>query len=223
MVAVTYNSLIDSVQAFLERVGDTSLLSYSPLFIDLAQQRIAQEAKILPSLMFVTANFTAGTLGAVIQKPARWRNTVYFNFGVGAEFSEDTAPYDNRRPLLKRDYSYCRVYWPNQTLTEIPKYYADYGSTHWLVVPTPRVAWPMEIAYNELSAPLNAANQTNWCTDYAPNLILYATLLEAAIFIKNETERTKYQQEYDRAATALSGEQKAQLGDASYGPNMGLS
>jgi len=189
----------------------------------LAQMRIAQEAKILPSLMFVTANFTAGTLGATIQKPARWRNTVYFNFGVGAEADEDTAPYDNRITLLKRDYLYCREYWKNQTVTGIPKFYADYGSEHWLIVPTPRVAWPLEIAYNELSPPLTVSNQTNWCTDYAPNLILYATLLEASIFIKNDTERQKYQQMYDRAATALSAEQKAQLGDASYGPNMGVA
>ena len=48
--------------------------------------------------------------------------------------------------------------------------------------------------------------QTNFLTEYAPDLLLYATLLEAAPFLKKDERIQTWQQMYDRAAQAFDGE-----------------
>jgi hypothetical protein len=60
--------------------------------------------------------------------------------------------------------------------------------------------------YYELPQPLDDANQQNWLTNYAPNLLLYACLLEATPFLKNDERIATWQSMYDRFAQATSGQ-----------------
>jgi hypothetical protein len=53
---------------------------------------------------------------------------------------------------------------------------------------------------------LDDNNQTNWLTEYAPNLLLYATLLEATPFLKNDERIPVWTNMYAMAAQALNGE-----------------
>jgi hypothetical protein len=60
--------------------------------------------------------------------------------------------------------------------------------------------------YYELPALLDDTQQTNWLTDYAPNLLLYGALLEATPFLKNDERITTWQGFYQSAANALNAE-----------------
>jgi hypothetical protein len=91
-----------------------------------------------------------------------------------------------RNFLLPRSYEWCREYWPNPTQTGEPRFYADYGFSNWLIVPTPSAASPIEIAYYQLDNPITSVNQTNWLTDNASDLLLYACLVETAPFLKDD-------------------------------------
>jgi hypothetical protein len=200
MAAVmTYDSLVSDIKAYLERGGstDTSVLAQIPRFIMLAQERIAREVKTLGTIQYVSSAFAAGN--AVYEKPGRWRETVYFNFGTGTN-------NDTRVALRKRNYDLLRMYWPDPTQTSQPEYYADYGFSHFLVAPTPDAAYPFELAYWELPVPIDSAQQTNWLTEYAPDLLLYGTLLETAPFLKDDDRVQLWMSMYDRAAKALGGE-----------------
>jgi hypothetical protein len=106
-----------------------------------------------------------------------------------------------------------RQYWPNQTLTGTPRFYADYDYQHWFFAPTPSAAFPYELIYYELPALLGDDVQTNWFTEYAPNALLYASLMEAAPFLKNEEIIPIWQAFYDRAVAALNGEDIRQIVD----------
>jgi len=64
----------------------------------------------------------------------------------------------------------------------------------------------LEILYYEQPRFLDNETQTNWLTEYAPDLLLYATLLEATPFLKNDERMQMWQATYDRAAQSLSGE-----------------
>lgn len=55
--------------------------------------------------------------------------------------------------------------------------------------------------------------QTNFITEYAPDLLLYATLLESAPFLKNDERITTWQTMYDRAAKALDNEDVGRILD----------
>jgi hypothetical protein len=118
-------------------------------------------------------------------------------------------------PIFARSYEYCRSYWPNEAETGAPQFYADYDFQHWLITPTPVAASTLEILYYEQPALLGDDLQTNWLTEYAPDLLLYATLLEASPFLKNDERTGMWQAMYDRSAKALSGEDLGRITDRS--------
>lgn len=120
---------------------------------------------------------------------------------------------NDRRALLTRSYEYLRSYWPNDALTDTPRYYADYDFSHWIFAPTPAVATPLEILYYEQPALLDTTNQYNWLTQHAPNLLLYAVLVETAPFLVQDDRIQTWQSKYDRAAAALNGEDLAKILD----------
>jgi hypothetical protein len=136
---------------------------------------------------------------AVIPKPDRWRETISMNIGTGVQ-------NNTRVQIFTRAYEYLRSYWPDQTQVAEPVFYADYNYTNWIFAPTPDQAYPIEILYYELPALLDDNNQTNWLTEYAPNLLLYATLLEATPFLKNDERIPVWTNMYAMAAQALNGE-----------------
>jgi len=145
---------------------------------------------------------------AVLNKPDRWRDTVSINIGTGTN-------NDTRKFLFTRGYEYLRSYWPDATQTAQPEFYGEYDYSHWLVVPTPDAAYPFEILYYELPPLLDEETQTNWLTEYAPQLLLYAALVEATPFLKNDERIPVWQTMYDRAAAMLNGEDLSKILDRS--------
>lgn len=122
---------------------------------------------------------------------------------------------NNRTQLYPRSYEFCRSYWPDSTRVGTPLYYADYNYTNFLISPTPQVGSPFELSYYELPSALSASNQTNWLTEYAGDLLLYATLLEAEPYLKVDERIQVWQNLYDRALSALNSESMDRLTDAS--------
>jgi hypothetical protein len=108
-----------------------------------------------------------------------------------------------------------REYWPDATQEETPEFYADYNYSNWVFAPTPDAAYPMEVLYYELPPLLDEDTQTNWLTEYAPNLLLYGCLLEATPFVKDDQRVQLWQAYYDRALSALNGEDLQKIVDRS--------
>jgi len=197
---MTYDSLTENIQSYLERT-DTATLEKIPLFIMLAEQVIASEIKFLGNLTVNTSTMTIGQF--VLDKPARWHKTVSMNVIVNGE----------RQPILLRKYEYLREYWPDQTQTSVPLYYADYDYTHWLIAPTPAAAYSFEVLYYERNQPLDSTNQTNWFTIYAPQALLYGSLLQAMPFLKNDDRIPMWQAQYQAIMQVLKTEDVTRIGD----------
>ena len=207
---MTFTSLKEDLQRYLERgatlATDPRFVEQLPRLINLAEKRIAHELKVQGLINPVTTTMTAGQ--SVYAKPDRWRETVSINIGTGT--SNNT-----RAPVLPRSYEYCRMYWPDESQTGTPLFYADYNDGNWLILPTPSEAFPMEILYYQLPPLLDEDHQTNWLTDNAPEVLLYGTLLEAAPFLKNDERIPVWQAMYDRSAAMLNGEDLAKILDRS--------
>lgn len=201
--AMTYASLVSDIRTYAER-SDASFIAQVPRFIMLAENRIAAEVHGLGYLKFVSGALSADN--HVLPKPARWRETSSLFIVVNNE----------AKFLKQRGYQYCKGYWPDTALSDEPAYYADYGYEHFLIVPTPDAAYTFELAYHERPAPLDDTNQTNWTTQYAPQLLLYGALLEAQPFLKNTERIAEFQALYDRAAGAVTNESSRRMaGDQS--------
>jgi hypothetical protein len=124
-----------------------------------------------------------------------------------------TPGHSTRKQVYTRSYEYVRQYWPDEGETGEPVFTADYDYSHWVFAPTPDAAYPFEILYYELPPLLDDTVQTNWLTEYAPQLLLYGTLLEATPFLKNDERIQVWQGMYDRAAAMLNGEDLAKVLD----------
>lgn len=197
---MTYDSLVENIQSYLNRT-DTATIEKIPLFIMLAEQIIASQIKFLGNLTVNESTMTAST--SVIDKPVRWHKTVSMNITVAGV----------KQPVLLRKYEYLREYWPDDTQEGLPKFYADYDYTHWLVAPTPDDDYTFEVLYYERVQPLDSSNQTNWFTIYAPQALLYGALLQAMPFIKNDERVALWQQQYDMIMQTLTAEDRLRVAD----------
>jgi len=195
--ALTYSSLLSDVQIYAER-SDTPFTTQIPRFVMLAENRLASEVRGLGTQKFVTGVLN----GSVLPKPERWRETVSISLTVNSQ----------RVYLQPRSYEYCRTYSPDPSVTGVVRYYADYQYEHFLFAPTPAIAYPFELAYYERPEPLSTSNETNWITQYAPQMLLYATLLEAQPFLKRPERIAEFQALYDRALQGLAQETTRRIG-----------
>ncbi len=205
---LTYATLKEDAARYLERgstaATDPRFFEQLPRLINLAEKRIARELKVQGFINPVTTTLIVSQ--SVYAKPDRWRETVSMNIGTGASNT-------TRSPVLPRSYEYCRAFAPDESVTGTPVFYADYNNSNWLLVPTPDDTYPMEILYYQLPPLLDDAVQSNWLTEEAPQLLLYGTLLEASVFIKNSEKAAEFQALYDRAAQALNGEDLGKILD----------
>jgi len=200
MAVMTYDSLTQNLQTYCER-SDSPFIDQIPSFIQLAENRIASENKPLGFLRTVEGQLN----GNVLTKPTRWRKTRSIALIVGAE----------RKFLYNRSYEFLRAYWPDPIKVDVPYYYSDYDYEHFFIAPTPDLQYSFELQYYELPEPLSANKQTNWTTQYAPQLLLYASLMEAMPFLKTSERIPEFQGLYDRAMQAITKEDQGRALDAS--------
>lgn len=197
---MTYSNLVADIEKYLERT-DAETIDRIPTFIGLAEQVLAADLKFLGNLTVATSNMVQGE--AIIDKPARWRKTVSMNVTVGGE----------RKPVLLRKYEYLREYWPDPAQEDVPLFYCDYDYTHWLIAPTPDDDYAYEVLYYERVQPLDDSNQSNWFTQYAPQALLYGSLLQAMPFLKNDERIGMWQAQYSAIVNVLKTEDVARIGD----------
>ena len=157
--SMTYDSLLQDVRRYLERgftaESDAIVYEQLPRLITLGERRIARELKIEGFIRAVQTPLQVGL--AVYLKPDRWRDTVSMSI--------------NNVPIFARSYEYIRNYWPDESETGTPEFYADYDYQHWIIAPTPAAAQTWEILYYEQPAFLGEDFQTNWLTEYLGRVV----------------------------------------------------
>jgi hypothetical protein len=102
--------------------------------------------------------------------------------------------------LLNKDVNFIRQAYPNPTSTGIPQYYALFGPTttnnnppvitnelSFMMGPTPDAAYSVELHYYHYPESIVTAG-TTWLGDNFDSVLLYGSLVEAAIFMKIEAQ-----------------------------------
>lgn len=191
--SLTYDSLIADVMSYADNSNER-FVTQLPRLVMLAENRLATDVKGLGLIRVVNGEFISGN--PVVDKPARWRETLHLLLTVSGQ----------RQFILPRSYEQCRAYWPDQSVTGTPRFYSDYDYEHLFVVPTPASALDFELAYYERPEPLSESRQSNWTTRYAPQLLLYATLLEAQSFLSRPERVPEFKALYDEAKMAVAKE-----------------
>ena len=199
---IDYTKLLELIPSFFER-QDQAFYDELPTFITLAENRIAAACKQQGFRTVVTG--TSLPTSGVLAKPSWWRETIGFNCTVNNE----------RVTLFLRDYQYLRSMYPGTT-TGTPRYYADYDAEHFLIAPTPNATGiPFELTYFARLDPLSESNTSNWLTLNAPQILLYASNLEAALFVRNQEDIARWTLLYNEAKKEIQGENQERLADSS--------
>ena len=129
--------------------------------------------------------------------------------------------------LEKKDQTYLSEYIGRLTGTEgdltaqdvtgKPKYYAMFGGATGLsdttsgsiyLAPTPDVNYNFRIYFNKIPTALSASNTTTYISNYFPQGLLYATLVEAFGYLKGPMDMlTYYENKYKTSIQQFAGMQ----------------
>ena len=147
-------------------------------------------------------------------------------FVRGVEVFNSTADSDGAGTwLIKKDQTYLSEYTDRltgpegnlkaQDVTGFPKYYAMFGGATAMgsttsgglyIAPTPDQAYMFRIYYNRMPTQLSSATATTYLTDYFPQGLLYAALVEAYGFLKGPMDMlTLYENKYKQEVAKFAG------------------
>jgi len=164
------------------------------LCIQLAEERIVREADISAYRKTVDITLASGEIKYDI--PQDLYITRYIKIKTG-EF------------LMEKDESFVREYTQDKDTTGTPLYYSLFGEgtysssdrgMKWIFSPKADLEYTLEVGYTILPTGLGSGNANSYLGDYAPDVILYGALIEAAQYMKETPEiLDRYRGLYDRA------------------------
>lgn len=105
--------------------------------------------------------------------------------------------------LLEKDITFLRDYWPDASQTGTPKYYAWKDDQTILLAPSPDSV-TLEMAYTVRIPTLSVHQETNWLSEYTPDLLQAALLVEAAQWTKDAEMVALYNERYGAALNAVA-------------------
>jgi hypothetical protein len=89
--------------------------------------------------------------------------------------------------LLNKDVNFIREAYPGPTATGLPKHYANFDDTAFILGPTPDAAYSVELHYGYYPESIVTAD-TTWLGDEFDSALLNGALIEAIRFMKGEPD-----------------------------------
>jgi hypothetical protein len=89
--------------------------------------------------------------------------------------------------LLNKDVNFIREAYPGPAVTGLPKHYANFDDTAFILGPTPDAAYTVELHYGYYPESIVTAG-TTWLGDEFDSALLNGALLEAIRFMKGEPD-----------------------------------
>ena len=99
----------------------------------------------------------------------------------------------NQQFLLNKDVNWMRETYPSATATgsgSLPKYYAIFNNSFFIMAPTPGAVFAAEIHYSYKPASITsgATGGTTWLSTNAESALLYGCLVESYTYMKGEPD-----------------------------------
>jgi hypothetical protein len=206
---MNYSTLFETIKGYVENdfpnqdwtssagSGTVTLTGTEQIntFIYQAEQRIFNSVQLPDFRKNVTGQSTTGN--RFLNVPSDWLAT----FSLAAIDPVTGA----QSYLLNKDVEFIRECYPVPTVTGLPKYYAIFDDTTFIVGPTPDVDYNMELHYFYYPISIvNSPSGTSWLGDNFDSVLLYGSLLEAYTFMKGEADVIQnYMARYNEALMML--------------------
>lgn len=189
----TLSTLKTAIQDYSEST-ETSFVTNLPNFIKTTEERILKSVQLDDFIKNVTGTATASS-------PYLGSPTDYLSsFSLAVIDSSSNYNY-----LQLKHPSFIRDFTPASSTTGLPKYYAEFDENTFILAPTPDTTYTFELHYFFRPSSLTSAGDsgTTWLSDNAPNALLYGSLTEAMVYLKNYESLPIYEQRFQEAIALL--------------------
>lgn len=198
---MNYSTLVQTIKDYTENT-EATFVSQIDNFIDFAELRILREVDLNYARKYSTSVVSAGT--TFVKLPS----DIIVIRSCQTVDDQGASPTNEREYLIQKDPSFITEYAPVRGTQGTAKYYAHWDHDTMMVVPAPSSAITIELGYTYRPTGLSSSTTTTWIGDNAPDVLLYATLIEAYTFMKGDPDMLQgYNQEYMRAIQALMAEE----------------
>ena len=190
---MTYSELKSLIQDYLQNTEATFVADLTTI-IKQAETRILKTVKLPVFRKNVTGNLTSGN--QYLATPTDFLDN----------FSLSITNSSSQEFLLFKDVNFVREAYPNASTTGVPKHYALFDNTSFIVGPTPGSGYTVELHYFYQPDSLTAGSDsgTTWLSTNAENALLYGCLVEAYTYMKGEPDlMATYEKRYDQALARL--------------------
>ena len=203
----TYAELTQQILDYTEVSTDVLTSTRTNDFIEHVENRILREADLDAFKSHQSANLT--TDNAFLSLPGGTSPDPTSLATIRTVHIWPASGTATRTFLEQRDISYMNEYWPNRTSTGEPKYYSMWDQNTIYLAPTPNHAYNIELALNRNETGLSSTTATTWISVNAPQVLLYACLVEAFKFLKGPYDLlAQYEKAYQEAVQRLAIEQQ---------------
>ena len=189
----TLSTLKTAIQDYSEST-ESSFVTNLPNFIKTAEERILKGVQLDDFIKNVTGTATASS--AYLGAPSDFLSS--FSLAV----IDGSSNYNY---LQLKHPSFIRDFTPASSTTGLPKYYAEFDENTFILAPTPDTTYTFELHYFFRPSSLTSAGDsgTTWLSDNAPNALLYGSLTEAMVYLKNYESLPIYEQRFQEAIGLL--------------------
>ena len=198
---MTYAELVQKIRDYTE--VDANVLT-DPIvngFIENAEWRIFRDVDSDNNKRYATANLLAST--RFIDTPA----DLLVVRSAQIVDSDGVGQANNREFLEFRDTSFMSEFNPAES-TGVPKYYGMWDKDTIVIAPTPNATYTIQLNYILKDPGLSSTNTKTYISEYFPNGLLYACLVEAYSFLKGPNDLLQlYEGKYKQVVEGFSIEQ----------------
>ena len=190
---MTYAVLVAAIKGYAENdfpatAGSFSSTDQLNTFIEQAEQRIFNSIQFPVIRKNVTGTTTSGN--KYLATPVDFLSV----FSIAVIAANGSYEF-----LLNKDVNFIREAYPTPTDLGTPAYYALFNENTFILGPTPDSNYSTELHYFYYPESIVTAG-TSWLGDNFDSVLLYASLLEAAAFMKSDPDTIKnYTDRYNEA------------------------
>lgn len=190
---MTYAELVAAIKGYAENdfpatAGSFSSTDQLNTFIEQAEQRIFNSIQFPVIRKNVTGTTTSGN--KYLATPVDFLSV----FSIAVIAANGSYEF-----LLNKDVNFIREAYPTPTDLGTPAYYALFNENTFILGPTPDSNYSTELHYFYYPESIVTAG-TSWLGDNFDSVLLYASLLEAAAFMKSDPDTIKnYTDRYNEA------------------------
>jgi len=190
----TFTTLKTAIQDYTQNTESTFVTNL-PTVIKQAEDRIVKSVELPNFRKNVTGTFTNGN--QYLATPSDY----LYPFSLAVLDGSNNYSY-----LISADVSFIREAYPSASSTGTPKHYAQFDDTTFIVGPSPSSALNVELHYYYIPQSITASSDgTSWLGTNAPELLLYASLIEAYTFMKGEPDiMANYEKRFQEALQKLT-------------------